>query len=494
MPIRKLPPQLVNQIAAGEVVERPSSVLKELLENSLDAGATRIAIDVQQGGIKRLRVVDNGTGIPRDELNLALSRHATSKVGSLEELERVVSLGFRGEALPSIASVSRLKLASRAAGEPNGWSVRGDGGEQFAEPVPLSHPMGTTVEVCDLFFNVPARRKFLRTERTEFSHLHTVVHRLALSRFDVAFELSHNQKAVDQLREAAGPASREARIAAVCGRQFAENAVYLEQAGAGLRLWGWVARPTFSRSQADLQHFYVNGRSVRDKVVTHAVRQAYSDVLYHGRHPAFVLYLELDPTGVDANVHPSKHEVRFRDSRLVHDFLFHTLKQAIAALGPGAPAPAAPAVAGAEFRGPPGAGAGPGTSRPVQQGLPVGQAGVREQLHSYGAMARAAQEIQEADLCSGAAGPEGEGATAPPLGYAVAQLHGVYVLAQNARGLVVVDMHAAHERVTYERLKAAWSSGAVATQPLLVPLTVTMSRREAEAAERRRGQLAELGL
>nr|HPQ96331.1 DNA mismatch repair endonuclease MutL [Thiolinea sp.] len=305
MPIQQLPDHLINQIAAGEVVERPASVVKELVENALDAGATRIELDIEQGGVRRIRIRDNGCGVPADELALALSRHATSKISSLDDLEQVRSLGFRGEALPSIASVSRLTLSSCSQDSEQGWSIQADHA-RLAEPEPAAHAMGTTVDVRDLFFNVPARRKFLKTEKTEFGHIEDMVGKLALSRFDIGISLNHNQKNILHLRPAHDRAASEKRLAGISGSRFVEQSHYLDYAAAGLRLWGWVGLPTFSRSQADLQYFYVNGRHVRDRLITHAVRQAYQDVLYHGRHPAFVLYLELDPQLVDVNAHPTK--------------------------------------------------------------------------------------------------------------------------------------------------------------------------------------------
>ena len=481
MPIRPLPPQLVNQIAAGEVVERPSSVVKELLENSLDAGARRIEIDVEEGGRRLIRVRDDGLGIPRDELTLALSRHATSKLASLEELECIASLGFRGEALPSIASVSRLTLQSRTAGEDAGWSVQGDGSDRFAAPQPVAHAVGTSVEVRDLFFNTPARRKFLRTETTEYRHLEDVVRRIALSRFSVELVLRRNQKAVLHLPAAARLEEQERRVAELCGKPFMEQALHVEHEAAGLRIEGWIGLPTFSRSQPDLQNFFVNGRMVRDKLIAHAVRQAYQDVLYHGRHPAFVLYLSLDPAGVDVNAHPTKHEVRFRDSRLVHDFLFRSLHQVLAGVRPGADAPAAPAE--------------PSWPEPGRLAAPV----PRQQPMSL-PLREAAAGYQA--LLQGAAGPVGAPAPAPgveaeevpPLGYALGQLHGIYILAQNREGLVLVDMHAAHERITYERLKAAQAGEGIRSQPLLVPLSLAVSRREADRAEQHRAELAALGV
>ena len=480
MRIHPLDPQLVNRIAAGEVVERPASVVKELLENSLDAGARRIDIDIEAGGKRLIRIRDDGHGIHRDDLALALSRHATSKIASLEELERVASLGFRGEALPSIASVSRLVLRSRSADADSGWEVQGDGSERVGEPVPVAHPVGTTVEVRDLFFNVPARRKFLRTETTEYRHLEGVVQRIALSRPQVALELRRNGKAVYRLAATDDIAGRERRLQSLCGTGFVEQAVHIEHEAAGLRLYGWIAQPTFSRSQPDLQHFFVNGRMVRDKLVAHAVRQAYQDVLYHGRHPAFVLYLELDPAAVDVNAHPAKHEVRFRDSRLVHDFLFRSLHQVLAGLRPAAQ-PATPAAVPAA-----GAAAPQPAAYAAQQPMPLP---VREQVDAYARLHPASGEGGEPVEVDG----DGEADGIPPLGYALAQLKGVYILAENATGLVLVDMHAAHERITYEHLKASHAAGGIRSQPLLVPLTLHLSRREADRAEQFRARFGELG-
>ncbi|MCU7808801.1 MAG: DNA mismatch repair endonuclease MutL, partial [Candidatus Thiodiazotropha sp. (ex Semelilucina semeliformis)] len=338
MPIRRLPNQLVNQIAAGEVVERPASVVKELIENSLDAGARRIEIEIEQGGTKLIKVRDDGVGISSQELVLALSRHATSKVSCFEDLESIKSMGFRGEALPSIGSVSRLRLVSQHQESEAAWEVLGDGEDNATEPKPAAHPQGTSIEVRDLFFNTPARRKFLRKEKTEFGHVQSLVQRLALVRFDVGFILTHNRKAVLSLPPCDSRSEREARIGELLGAAFLENAIYIEEQAAELTLGGWVAKPTFSRSQADMQYFYVNQRMVRDKLVTHAVRQAYQDVLYHGRHPAYLLFLSLDPRKVDVNVHPTKHEVRFRDSRSVHDFLFRGLHKVLAQTRPQAAA------------------------------------------------------------------------------------------------------------------------------------------------------------
>ncbi len=334
--IHSLNPRLANQIAAGEVVERPASVVKEVLENALDAGATRVDVDVEAAGTKMIRIRDNGSGIEPEDLPLALARHATSKIDSLEELEQVRSLGFRGEALASIGAVSRLTLTSNAKADSSaGYSAICEGREMDVQIKPASHPQGTTVEVRDLFFNTPARRKFLRTDKTEFNHLEEVVKRLALSRFDVGFTLRHNQKVIHQLKSGENQTEMQRRVATVCGPAFMEQAIYIETDIPELKLWGWVGLPTFSRSQADLQYFFVNGRVIRDKLVAHAVKQAYRDVLYHGRHPAFVLYLELDPASVDVNVHPTKHEVRFRDGRAVHNFIFSSLHRALADVRPG---------------------------------------------------------------------------------------------------------------------------------------------------------------
>ncbi len=332
--IELLSPRLANQIAAGEVVERPASVIKELLENSIDSGARRIDVDVEQGGVKLLRVRDDGSGISSDDLPLALARHATSKIRDLEDLERVMSLGFRGEALASISSVARLTLTSRTRDADQAWQVETEGRDMAPRVQPAAHPVGTSVEVRDLFFNTPARRKFLKAEKTEFDHLQEVIKRLALARFDVAFHLRHNGKTILSLHEAHDDAARARRVSAICGAGFLEQALPIEIERNGLRLWGWVGLPTFSRSQADMQYFFVNGRAVRDKLVAHAVRQAYRDVLFNGRHPTFVLFFEVDPSVVDVNVHPTKHEVRFRDGRMVHDFLYGTLHRALGDVRP----------------------------------------------------------------------------------------------------------------------------------------------------------------
>jgi DNA mismatch repair protein MutL len=506
--IKLLSPRLANQIAAGEVVERPSSVIKELLENSLDAGATRLEIDVEEGGIKLMRVRDNGGGIDKDDLPLALSRHATSKIYELDDLEAVATLGFRGEALASISSVARLALISSTNEESAGWQVVAEGRDMETQLSPAPHPRGTTVEVRDLFFNTPARRKFLRTDKTEYTHLEDVVKRLALSRFDVAFNLRHNGRAIYSWRAGDSQLEQERRVAQVCGPAFMENAVHIEMERSGLRLWGWVAQPTFSRSQADLQHFYVNGRAIRDKLVSHAVRQAYQDVLYHGRHPAFVLYLELDPSTVDVNVHPTKHEVRFRDNRSVHDFIYSSLHHALAKVRPEDTLAKRESSEGADEAG----GVNPfalSSTRPIQgiaagefkgqesmgfravsasnnyasgyqsnyQPAVVNPGAVREQMASYGELHRPANPTATYAM------PDSGSEDIPPLGYAIAQLKGIYILAENAQGLIVVDMHAAHERITYERMKESFACGGIQTQPLLVPESIAVSQKEADCAE-----------
>ncbi len=504
--IERLSPRLANQIAAGEVVERPASVIKEVLENSLDAGATRIDIDVEDGGVKLMRVRDNGNGIDKQDLSLALARHATSKIKLLDDLEAVATLGFRGEALASISSVSRLLLTSNNSDSHNGWVAKTEGRDMVAEVSPAPHPRGTTVEVRDLFFNTPARRKFLRTEKTEFSRIDDVVKQLALAHFDVSFELRHNQRAIRSFRASAGEADRARRVAQICGPAFMDSALEIDIERHGLRLWGWVALPTFSRSQADLQHFYVNGRSIKDRLVSHAVKKAYSDVLFHGRHPAFVLFLEVDPASVDVNVHPTKHEVRFRDHRSVHDFIFSGLHHALADVRPERQVQVEPAenilnrihnasgigdieASPTQQKAMPlvssapafadmnkaGSVASPQLSRsglfPEQDQSPQ----LRESLQFYQATAESAQVKADNN--------EGDHSEIPPLGFAIAQLKGIYILAENAEGLIMVDMHAAHERVTYERMKIEFTENAIQPQPLLVPITIAMSEKEITSAE-----------
>lgn len=478
MPIQALPESLVNQIAAGEVVERPASVVKELVENALDAGARRIAVEVEQGGTRLIRVRDDGGGIPAAELPLALASHATSKIASLDDLEHVASLGFRGEALPSIASVARLRITSATADADHATAIEEDG-----RTAPAAHPTGTTVEVRDLFHNVPARRRFLRTERTEYGHIERTLRRLALGRFDVDFRLTHNGKPTGHWPAAVEAAELDRRIGAAFGTGFVEHALRIDHAGAGLQLSGWIAQPTFSRSQADLQEFFVNGRAIRDRLVTHAVRQAYADVLYHGRQPAFALYLAIDPAQVDVNVHPAKQEVRFRESRLVHEFLRRTVEEALQTpRGERADAPS-PQAAASLVPGTPAGDDRPSPPRQNRMSLPVA-----DQMAGYAALHPGGGGAANATLARPPAGAElaaaqaGDEAT-PPLGFARAQIRDVYIVAENEQGLVLVDMHAAHERVTYERLKSGHASGRIRSQPLLVPHDMVVSRGEADAAE-----------
>jgi DNA mismatch repair protein MutL len=487
---------LANQIAAGEVIERPASVVKELVENSLDAGAIKIDLDIEQGGTRLIRVRDNGSGIHADDLGLALHRHATSKIKDLDDLEQIATLGFRGEALASIGSVSRLILTS-AVENANGFQVATHGTEAVPQLSPAAHPRGTTIEVHDLFFNTPARRKFLKSEKTEFDHIDELIKRVALSHCAVSFTLKHNQRIVRQYRAAHSVAEREQRVGSLCGTPFIENAVAISAEIADLKLTGWIALPTFSRSQADLQYFYVNGRMVRDKLVNHAVRQAYHDVLYQDRHPAFVLFLEIPPQQVDVNVHPTKHEVRFRESRLVHDFIRRSLQDVLTGIRPGqveavpisfpevksvqaennniennnsfvrtTPVYTAPAPVRSGFV-------------PMQQAMPLK---VKEQMAAYG------QLHEEVPLKSDTVSP------VPPLGFALAQVHGIYILAENAQGLVLVDMHAGHERVVYERLKKSVAELGIVAQPLLIPLTIKLSEREANSLENHQAVFIKLGL
>jgi DNA mismatch repair protein MutL len=498
--IQTLTPLLANQIAAGEVIERPASVVKELVENSLDAGATKIDLDIEQGGVGLIRVRDNGSGIHRDDLPLAINRHATSKVHTFEDLEKIHTLGFRGEALASVSSVSHLEVSSAIANS-TGWKITMQGTAEIPKVNPVSHPQGTTVEVYDLFFNTPARRKFLRSEKTEFDHIDELIKRIALSHAQVTFTLKHNQRQIRQYLAAHTPAEREQRVGLLCGNAFVDNAVHLETEASGLKLSGWIALPTFSRSQADLQYFYVNGRMVRDKLVAHAVKQAYQDVLYGDRYPAYALFLEIAPQQVDVNVHPTKHEVRFRESRMVHDFICSTLQNVLLGLRPGheQPRPTVlvekpePALATAATVAAPAAGmttrapVTPPVSRSSyapQQNMPLK---VREQMAVYGKLHETTrpQTLGTAPV---------ENVAPPPLGFALAQLQGIYILAENSHGLVMVDMHAAHERVVYERLKNTFHEQKLVAQPLLLPLTVTLSEQEVNQLQQQQELFTTLAL
>ncbi len=473
MPIQQLPSHLVNQIAAGEVVERPASVVKELVENSLDAGSQAVQIDIQAGGQKLIRIRDDGKGIARDELELALARHATSKISSLDDLEAIASLGFRGEALPSIASVSRLTICSRTPDADTAWRVEADGGK-VSKPAPAAHPQGTTVEVHDLFYNTPARRRFLRTERTEFGHIEKWLRRLALSRPEIAFTLTHNQRTVMQLPAAKDRDAQRTRIGKTCGDAFAEQCVHVEREVEGIALSGWIGLPTYNRSQPDMQYWFVNGRSVSDRTLAHAARHAYRDVLFHGRYPAYVLAITMDPKGVDANAHPAKHEVRFRDGRRVHGVVAQSIEFALRDTRPGGhevtPIPMT-------------------RDRVFDQGsMPLPHApspsAVSETLATYRAMATAPSLADLPDQAT----------DVPPLGFAIAQLAGVYILAENRDGLVVVDMHAAHERITYEKLKKSYDDRSLVRQPLLVPESIAVAENEAGLVEASGEALEQHGL
>lgn len=566
MPIRVLPSELVDQIAAGEVIERPASVVKELAENSLDAGASRIEIDVERGGLGLIRIRDDGHGIPAEELPLAVSRHATSKIASLDDLERVATLGFRGEALPSIGSVSRLRIASRPANAPHASEILVDGAA-VAPVRPAAHPAGTTIEVRDLFFNVPARRKFVRTDATEVGHIARLVERLALSRFDVSFRLKSGTRTLldapaavshgEVLEISSGDG--DARIRSVLGEEFLASAVPVNHSAGPVSITGWIGLPTVSRAQPDQQYWFVNGRNVRDRLLMNAVRVGYRDVLYHGRHSAYVLYLTLDPRLVDVNAHPAKLEVRFRDSRQIHDFVFRAIERTLAATKPNVSGPvAAPfegsgvrdnrggafdaragspgeaaagsgrqgfgpaysgsgsgggtqAGAGGTFSGggsPQGAGGSPhgvggsfggsgSHGRPAPARALQGTFDLREESRSPWRIAEALRGDESETLVGGAPGSTGErpgdaagfsGDEAQPLGTAIAQLHGVYILAQNDTGLVLVDMHAAHERVLYEKLKAERSGSQPATQLLMEPVVVDLKPHELDAVLENRAE------
>ncbi|MBJ89269.1 MAG: DNA mismatch repair protein MutL [Woeseia sp.] len=467
MTIRKLPSHLVNQIAAGEVVERPASVVKELIENSLDAGSRAISIEIMGAGKKLIRVRDDGAGIPKDDLPLAVQRHATSKIESLTDLESVVSLGFRGEALPSIASVARMKLISGRDG--SAWELEIENGSD-AGITPSAHPTGTTVEIYDLFYNTPARRKFLRTDRTEFTHIDKWVRRLALARPEVAFKMAHNGRTILNLMPALDVKEQLARVGHICGEVFSSQALYLEHDTETMMLSGWVGLPTFNRSQADMQFWFVNGRSIGDKTLSHAVRQAYRDVLFHGRFPAYVLYLSLDPAKVDTNAHPAKHEVRFRDGRTIHGFVSHAVEHVLSDTRPGGHDTSLTPTASSSTRFFSQSSMGFGINQNVASSVP-------ETLEAYQKLST----TSETDAI-------------PPLGFAIAQIAGIYILAENNDGLVIVDMHAAHERILYERLKTSFDDDQLVRQPLLVPSTIAVAEAEAIMAEQKASLFQHLGL
>lgn len=479
--IQLLPDLLISQIAAGEVVERPASALKELLENSLDAGATEIRVHLELGGTQLIRVADNGVGIEQAQLGLALARHATSKIASLEDLERVASLGFRGEALASIASVARVRLASRTLTAAHAFEIRADGAAS-GELQPAALAAGTTIEVRDMFFNTPARRKFLKSAATEYAHCDETFRRIALARPDVAFSLHHNDRAVQHWRAH----SMAERIAAVLGADFTHAAVDIAETAAGLSLHGMSALPAYSRANRDAQYVFVNGRFVRDKLLAHALRQAYRDVLHNDRHPAYCLFLTLDPATVDVNVHPAKTEVRFRDSRAVHQFLYHAINKALAGRAGDNPAAHAQLADTSAHAAQPAFSARPTYNPPQQTNMPLG---IAQPTGFYEMMTRdmpsqAVPAIPPADVAA---------TRSHPLGYAIGQIHGVYVLAQNQEGLVLVDMHAAHERIMYEKLKTALDQQAIASQPLLIPVAISADALDVAAAAEHADTLAAMG-
>jgi len=486
--IQTLSSHLINQIAAGEVIERPASVVKELVENSLDSGATSIDILVEAGGTKLIKVSDNGCGIGQADLPLALSRHATSKIKDLDDLSGIMSLGFRGEALPSIASISRMSITSKTQDDDCAWTISG---RSDGDIKPASASTGTSIEVRDIFYNVPARKKFLKTDRTEYSHIEALIKTLMLSHPLVAFKLSHNQKTIYQVAVAKNDEQQRYRIEQICGKSFAESLIPVQAEIEGHELKGWIALPVFSRSQPDYQYFYINGRVIKDKVVNHAVKLAYRDVLFHGRHPAYVCHLTMPPQSVDVNVHPQKHEVRFRESRLIHDFVYRNIhrclslttteEQKTAQILPlgqseitseGLPTNPFPQ-AEMSYQ--------PLHKQTTSFGSSASYSGVQEPSNDYTQLF-AATELQPAQT------------TIPPLGFALAQLKGIYVLAENEQGLLIVDMHAAHERIVYERLKKAFNGDHVVTQPLLVPISMHLSQTEADLVENYQAHFKKLGL
>ena len=481
--IQLLDDNLVNQIAAGEVIERPASLLKELLENSLDAGATEIRVHIDRGGIKRVSVSDNGSGIPCEEIPLAVSRHATSKLNSAEDLFHLSTLGFRGEALPSIAAVSRLTLQTRVADDESGYEYRSQGGKATGEIRPIAHPIGTTVEIEDLFFNTPARRKFLRTDRTEFNYCDTTVRRIALGNPDVAIDFIRDGKTVFQLFKAENVATMSKRMIKLCGHPFTDQSMYIDHTVDSYTLEGWIGLPTFSRSQRDLQYFFVNGRPVTDHLISHAVKRAYSDVLYHGRFPTFVLFLKLNSKLVDVNVHPAKNEVRFRESRMVYDFVFRTLNRAVAGILPEDSEVALPLTNSPDRNSqtrPSGVIFGSQQRIQMPRSVQSSDGGLIASIWDMGLNKSKSEDQEEKDF--------------PPLGYAIAQIKGVYILAENKDGLILVDMHAAHERITYESLKQQLDSQeSIETQPLLVPIRIAMSFSEVRCLESYKDDLNQLG-
>lgn len=483
MRIEILDEQLSNQIAAGEMVEKPASVVKELIENSMDANAKKIMVEINQGGHELIRVRDDGIGIHPEDLLLAVNRHATSKIHTLSDLEHIISLGFRGEALASIAAVSRLKLSSCQENQDSGFYIQIEGGEVITKRTPVAHPKGTIVEIKDLFYNTPARRKFLRTPHTEFNHIETTMQRLALSRFDVRLSLKHNQKAIWDCQSADTTTAKEQRIIQILGKEFLQNAIAIEFTASGMRLHGWIGLPKFTRSQPDMQFFFINNRFVRDKLLMHAAKDAYHDVLFHGRHPVYALYLELDATKVDVNVHPTKNEVRFRDGRVVHDFVRKGLYDALSQIHPQKQIEiqSKPVDTKKEFS--------LSNTSSQQQSLDYQTIPSKNKLnHKLNFV------VQEQMKNYAALHPDVTETKIPPLGYAIAQLHQIYILAQNESGLVIVDMHAAHERVLYEKMKTELRNTGIATQSLLVPISLVLSQLDMQCWEEYHDELSQFGL
>ena len=485
MTIQLLPDHLVNQIAAGEVVERPASVIKELVENSLDAGARHIVVQVEKGGSRLCRVRDDGEGIAAAELAVALQRHATSKIASLDELRAAATLGFRGEALPSIAAVSRLTISSRIAGERSAWTVKCAGGS-VSEPLPSAHSPGTTVEVRDLFYNTPARRSFLRKPLTELRHIDRLMLRLALSRFSTGFRYEKDGRLAYDLPAAENRAAQEERVARLLGSEFLEHALYFEEERQGIYLRGWLARPKYSRSQSDRQHLFLNGRAIFDRTVAHAARQAYADVLFHGRHPAWLLYLDMDPAAVDVNAHPAKLEVRFREGRSVHDIVRRTLEAVLAQTRPTVLLDSAePAGDNA---------GGPMSTHWSARGRSGARAGAANP--NLALLVGASRDAPPAPPASGEVRETlpSDNSDMPPLGYALAQLSGIYILAQNREGLIIVDAHAAHERVVYERMKAQLGEQGIGSQLLLEPVLLRVGQEDIATAAQQRDAWKKMGL
>lgn len=482
--IKQLSAQLSNQIAAGEVVERPSSVLKELLENSIDAGANKIAVTINNGGHKLIRVHDNGAGIYQNDLNLALLRHATSKITSLEELEKVTTMGFRGEALSSIASVSKLNIVSKQQESDNAWKIDNSEVETLSEAKPAAHPIGTTIEVRDLFYNTPARKKFLKAERTEFVHLQNAVKKIALAYPQIEFSLIHNGKQGKKYPAADNKEQYQQRIIDIMGKEFIDHSITLNFSANQIKLHGLISQPTFTRNNTSLQYFFVNDRIIRDKLISHAIRQAYQDVLYHGKHPAFVLFLELNPKNVDVNVHPTKSEVKFTDSRLVHDCVRRAIQNAIGAHQPHAhiATDSAPTIPSSSYSTQRGTYYAPN----LQSKLNLN---VQEKMQAYAPVLGIDQNNAPTNLTE-----QDHNSEEYPLGFAIAQLHNIYILAQNTNGMILVDMHAAAERINYEKMKIDWHQGKLNTQALLVPLNLKVSELEAQMVEEMPEAFNKIGL